>query len=88
VTFAIDPGTPTVLDAVGVGAANNPPTAMTAPALKQAGTSRVLYIGVESCRYCASQRWAVAQALSRFGAWAGLGQTTSSATDVESNTAS
>lgn len=47
----------------------------------------MLYIGAEYCPYCAAQRWAVAQALSRFGTWTGLGQTTSSASDVDPNTA-
>jgi hypothetical protein len=76
-----------VLNAVGTGTANNPPTAITAPALKQGGKPRVLYIGAEYCPYCAAQRWAVAQALSRFGTWSGLGQTTSSASDIDPNTA-
>jgi Domain of unknown function (DUF929) len=87
VTSAVSGVPSTVLNAVGVGTANNPPTAVKAPALKQAGKPRVLYIGAEYCPYCAAQRWAVAQALSRFGTWEGLGQTTSSASDVDPNTA-
>src|SRR5471030_2709329 len=87
VTSALSQVPSTVLDAVGVGTANNPPTAVTAPALKQADKPRVLYIGAEYCPFCAAQRWAVAQALSRFGTWTGLGQTTSSASDVDPNTA-
>jgi hypothetical protein len=87
VTSAVSQVPSTVLDAVGVGTANNPPTAVTAPALKQADKPRVLYIGAEYCPFCAAQRWAVAQALSRFGTWTGLGQTTSSASDVDPNTA-
>ena len=75
------------LNTVGAGSANNPPSAITAPALRSGGKPRVLYIGAEYCPYCAAQRWAVAQALSRFGTWNGLGQTSSSASDVDPNTA-
>jgi hypothetical protein len=87
VTAALSQVPSRALDAVGVGTADNPPTAVAAPTLKQAGKTRVLYIGAEYCPFCAAQRWAVAQALSRFGTWAGLGQTTSSASDVDPNTA-
>jgi hypothetical protein len=87
VTSALSRVHSTVLDAVGVGTATNPPTAVAAPALTQADKPRVLYIGAEYCPFCAAQRWAVAQALSRFGTWTGLGQTTSSASDVDPNTA-
>ena len=87
VTSALSHVPPTALDAVGTGSANNPPTVITSPALKQGGKPRVLYIGAEYCPYCAAQRWAVAQALSRFGTWTGLGQTTSSASDIDPNTA-
>jgi len=87
VTSAVTHVPPAALDAVGTGTANNPPTAVTAPSLRQGGKPRVLYIGAEYCPYCAAQRWAVAQSLSRFGTWTGLGQTTSSATDVDPSTA-
>jgi len=87
VTSAVSHVPPATLNAVGAGSANNPPTAITAAALKQGGKPRVLYIGAEYCPYCAAQRWAVAQALSRFGTWTGLGQTSSSARDVDPDTA-
>ena len=87
VTSAVSQVPPATLNTVGAGGANNPPTAIHAPALKQGGRPRVLYIGAEYCPYCAAQRWAVAQALSRFGTWTGLGQTSSSASDVDPNTA-
>jgi hypothetical protein len=87
VTAALSQVRSTDPEAVGAGTADNPPTAVAAPALKQDGKTRVLYIGAEYCPFCAAQRWAVAQALSRFGTWAGLGQTTSSASDVDPNTA-
>jgi hypothetical protein len=86
VTSAVSHVPPASLNTVGAGSANNPPTAITAPALRQGGIPRVLYIGAEYCPYCAAQRWAVAQALSRFGTWTGLGQTSSSASDVDPNT--
>jgi hypothetical protein len=87
VTSALSQVPTATLNTVSAGSANNPPTAITAPALKQGGKPRVLYIGAEYCPYCAAQRWAVAQALSRFGTWSGLGQTTSSASDVDPSTA-
>lgn len=86
-TSAVSHVPPATLSTVGAGSANNPTTAITAPALKQGGKPRMLYIGAEYCPYCAAQRWAVAQALSRFGTWTGLGQTSSSASDVDPNTA-
>jgi Domain of unknown function (DUF929) len=46
----------------------------------------VLYMGAEYCPYCAAQRWSTVIALSRFGTWTGLGNTTSSATDAYANT--
>lgn len=72
----------------GVGPQGNSalPAAIKAPALTADGKPRVLYVGAEYCPYCAAQRWAVAIALSRFGTWSGLGQTTSSATDAYPNT--
>jgi len=46
----------------------------------------ILYIGAEYCPYCAAQRWATIIALSRFGTWKGLGNTTSAAKDTYPNT--
>jgi hypothetical protein len=76
----------TALQGVGPGTDNNLPKAITAPALTANGKPRVLYVGAEYCPFCAAQRWAVAVALSRFGTWSGLGQTTSSASDAYPNT--
>jgi hypothetical protein len=58
-----------------------------APALTENGKPRVLYVGAEYCPYCAAERWAVVAALSRFGTFTGLGETTSSSTDVFPSTA-
>jgi hypothetical protein len=78
---------PTVLDSVGVGTASAVPKAITAPALTADGKPRVLYVGAEYCPYCATERWAMVVALSRFGTFTGLGQTTSSPSDVYPSTA-
>lgn len=74
-------------DAVGAGSSVTPPKALTGAALTSGGQPRVLYVGAEFCPYCAAERWAVAVALSRFGTFAGLGQTTSSPSDVYPSTA-
>jgi hypothetical protein len=76
----------TMLRSVSAGSVSNLPKAIAAPALRADGKPRVLYVGAEYCPYCAAQRWAVAVALSRFGTWSGLGETTSSASDVYPNT--
>jgi len=46
------------------------------------GKPVVLYIGAGYCPYCASARWSVIAALSRFGTFAGLTYSASSAEDV------
>ncbi|HEY0238480.1 MAG TPA: DUF929 family protein [Friedmanniella sp.] len=71
-----------VLDQVGAGSGVTPPKRVDAPALTADGKPRVLYVGAEYCPYCAAERWAVVVAMSRFGTYAGLGQTASSAQDV------
>jgi hypothetical protein len=79
-----------VVDAVGSGGGvsiSRPVPLSGAPALTSAGKPRVLYVGAEYCPYCAAQRWAVVNALSRFGTFSNLGQTTSSSTDVYPSTA-
>ncbi|MEI2765311.1 MAG: DUF929 family protein [Dermatophilaceae bacterium] len=60
------------LDAVGAGTSLNPPKAIDAPALTKDGKPRVVYIGAEYCPFCATQRWPVVVALSRFGTWNNL----------------
>ncbi len=47
---------------------------------------KILYVGAEYCPFCAAQRWSTIIALSRFGTWTGLGNTTSSSIDVYANT--
>jgi hypothetical protein len=77
-----------VLNTVGAGQGAAGPTGLAgAPALTQAGKPQIVYLGAEYCPYCAAERWAVVQALSRFGTFTGLGQTRSAAGDIYPNTA-
>jgi thiol-disulfide isomerase/thioredoxin len=61
------------LNSVGTGTAYAKSVApVSAPPLTSAGKPAVLYIGAEYCPYCATERWAMAVALSRFGTFSGL----------------
>jgi hypothetical protein len=75
------------LDEVGAGDVQAVPLKVDAPALAAGGKPKVLYVGAEYCPFCAAQRWPVVVALSRFGTWAGLGQTRSASDDVYPDTA-
>jgi len=78
---------PSVFDAVGAGSVSSPVAAITGEkALTSAGKPRVLYIGAEYCPYCATERWAMVMALSRFGTFKSLGVSHSSGTDVYADT--
>ena len=55
-------------------------------ALTSAGKPELLFMGAEYCPYCAAERWAMVNALSRFGTFKNLGTTHSSSTDVDANT--
>ena len=72
---------------VGNGGVKVLPTPIDAPALTSDGKPMVLYIGAEYCPFCAAERWAMVQALSRFGSFSGLSFTHSSGHDVYPNTA-
>ena len=74
------------LDKVGAGSVQAVPRKVDAPALTSGGKPKVLYVGAEYCPFCAAQRWPVVVALSRFGTWSGLGQTTSASDDVYPDT--
>jgi hypothetical protein len=50
------------------------------------GKPEILYIGAEYCPFCAAERWAVVEALSRFGSFSGLSATHSSTSDVYPDT--
>ncbi len=54
--------------------------------IKVDGKPQVLYVGAEYCPFCAVERWALIGALSRFGTFSGITETTSSSTDVHPDT--
>jgi hypothetical protein len=77
----------TVLDKVGAGStAVSPLKPISSPSLSLGGKPEVLYIGAEYCPYCAAERWAMVQALSRFGTFSNLHFIHSTPNDVYSNT--
>ncbi|HYA68741.1 MAG TPA: DUF929 family protein, partial [Acidimicrobiales bacterium] len=57
------------------------------PLLKIDGKPAVVFIGALFCPYCAAERWAIVIALSPFGTWSGLRETTSSPYDTDPSTA-
>jgi hypothetical protein len=67
---------------VGQGSVSSLPKSISAPALTQDGKPRIVYIGAEYCPYCATERWPMVIALSRFGSFSNLQVTHSSSTDV------
>ena len=79
---------PSVFAKVGTGAAKASPQPIPGNhSLTADGKPKVLYVGAEYCPYCATERWAVVAALSRFGTFSNLGTTASSSADVYANTA-
>lgn len=78
---------PTVLAAVGTGGASAPQALHGQPPLTgPTGKPEFFYFGAEYCPFCAAQRWAVVVALSRFGTFSHLNQSTSSSNDVYPDT--
>jgi len=79
-------GVPTsVATTVGLPSTNivNPPTYKKGqPNLVLDGKPGVVFVGAEFCPYCAAERWAMIMALSKFGTFTGLSETTSSPWDV------
>jgi len=72
-----------VLNAAGTGTATpHTVTPATGRPLTAGGKPDILYVGAEYCPYCATERWPLAVALSRFGTFTGLRGIHSSATDV------
>jgi hypothetical protein len=80
---------PSVFEAVGEGTASKLPQPLPTgtPALTSNGLPEILFVGAEYCPYCATERWPMVIALSRFGTFTNLGVTTSSSTDVYPSTA-
>jgi hypothetical protein len=56
--------------------------------LTSGGKPEVLFLGADYCPFCAAQRWAMVNALSRFGTFSNLSTTHSSSTDTDPNTPS
>jgi len=79
------------LNSVGLGSvlsySPKPLTAVSAKPLTSNGKPEMLFIGAEYCPYCAAERWAIAVALSRFGAFTTpLHGIHSSSTDTDPST--
>jgi hypothetical protein len=75
-----------VINAVGAGNTVADPLKKVSPSVAVLKTSdgkpRIVYVGAEYCPFCATERWAMVNALSRFGTFKHLQVTTSSSTDV------
>ncbi|MBO0744383.1 MAG: DUF929 family protein [Candidatus Dormibacteraeota bacterium] len=82
---AVSPG---VYDSVGGGSAHNllKPTNQAAMLRGPNGKPELVYVGAEWCPYCAAERWSLVVALSRFGSFGNLGQTSSASSDAFPNT--
>ncbi len=58
------------------------PQPISGPTYSVGGKPGGFYMGAEYCPYCATQRWPLVIALSKFGTWTGLQTMKSSSTDV------
>jgi Domain of unknown function (DUF929) len=76
------------LASVGTGTADPKSVSLVSAAkpLTSGGKPQILYIGAEYCPYCATERWSMAVALSRFGTFSGLHGIHSSSADVYAST--
>ena len=72
----------TVVNAVGQGSSTPLPQPINGKSIAQDGKPGILYLGAEYCPYCATERWAMANALSRFGTFTGLKVTNSDPNDT------
>ena len=63
------------------------PSVISGPPITASGKPELLYLGAEYCPYCATERWPLVLALSKFGTFHNLSTIHSSATDVDPNTA-
>ncbi len=78
-----------LLSAVGTGGVANPFSKIqkSSSILKgPTGKPEVFYYGAEFCPYCAAERWSIVVAMSRFGTFKTLRETTSSSTDTYPST--
>jgi hypothetical protein len=79
---------PSTLTAIGDSSTSTAPVSTGSKKTLTAsnGKPEILFIGAEYCPYCAAERWAIVEALSRFGTFSGLSATHSSTSDVYPNT--
>ncbi len=85
VVSAVTSVSPSVMDAVGVPSSqvvSTPSVAKGQSALKIGGKPGGFAVLAEFCPYCAAMRWPLAVALSQFGTFSGLKETTSTPWDV------
>ncbi len=75
-----------VVQSVGKGTSTAQPISISGPSLTVNGKPTLLFMGAEYCPYCATERWPLAIALTRFGTFTGLKETHSSTTDVYPDT--
>jgi len=62
-----------VISQVGAGSVTGPISKISGPPLlTKDGKPRIVYLGAEYCPYCATERWAMVNALSRFGTFKNL----------------
>jgi thiol-disulfide isomerase/thioredoxin len=77
-----------VLATVGAGTAKAGPQPVSGqPVAASNGKPTVLFVGAEWCPFCATERWPLIVALSRFGTFGPLNETASSPSDSYPNTA-
>jgi len=74
------------IQAIGVGSATAKPKPISGPSLIKNGKPSLVYLGAEYCPYCATERWPMVVALTRFGTINNLKVTHSSTTDVYPDT--
>jgi hypothetical protein len=74
------------LNSVGAGTVSKMISTSGQSALTSGGKPQIVFMGEESCPYCAAERWAMVVALSRFGTFSNLSYIHSSSTDVYPNT--
>ncbi|HEY4376197.1 MAG TPA: DUF929 family protein [Acidimicrobiales bacterium] len=75
-----------VYESVGVGTEQGLPKPTGGAKLTAQGKPEVFFMGAEYCPFCATERWAIVAALSRFGTFSNLGLSHSSGTDTYPNT--
>lgn len=75
------------LSSVSSGTGVTPLATVGGASLKSNGKNVFLYIGAEYCPFCASERWGMIVALTKFGNFTGLNYMQSSSSDTFPNTA-